>query len=80
MLGCALQHIHEADGEEVLPGEDVDAWEVAHLLVELQPDEQFGVDVLVRPEHVPGGVGLHAVEHFPAQFLGHFLDDVVLGD
>lgn len=36
---CSLEHIHKTYAEQVLASQNVDAWEMAHLLIQVQPNQ-----------------------------------------
>lgn len=55
MQGHPLEHVHQAQPQQILPRKDVDAGVMADLLEHLQPDEEIRLDVVIGPEDVPGG-------------------------
>lgn len=73
-----VPHAHQIQTQQVFAGDYVDAGVVVDLLVEVHPDQDVGVDRVVRPEDVPVA-GLWVRLDTPAQLLGHFADDGVLG-
>ena len=59
VLWCSFEHIHQAESQQILPGEYMYSREVANLLKELQSNELLGLNVMVSPQHVPSAVALH---------------------
>ena len=65
VLGGSLEHVHQTDAQQVFPSQDVNAWEMTDLLVEVEPDKQVRLDVVVSPQDIPGTVRFHTVHHAP---------------
>jgi hypothetical protein len=79
VLWGTFVHVHEAEPEKVLAGENVNAGEVADLLEEVKADKQVGLDMVIRPQNVPRNGALLAADHPPPQLFCHLLDHVVVG-
>lgn len=48
-----LTHFHKASSQEVFPGQYLNGWEVANLLVIIEFEEVLGVNVIVSPHYIP---------------------------
>ena len=76
--GKLATHLHKAESKEVLPGEHVDAGEMADLLKEVHLEECLGFDHGVDPEEVPISF-FPAALHPPVKRFGHIRDNIILG-
>jgi hypothetical protein len=78
LLRVILLHGHQPQSEEVLTGQDVYSREVVDFLMQVHAKEGMGFNFPVCPPEVPVTDSLLLLHH-PAQFLGDFLNDGVLG-
>lgn len=77
LLREVFAHAHKSQPKQVLPGQDVDTWEVVDLLMEIHAEQGIGLYLSISPPHVPIPTSLTLLD-YPAQLLRNFLNNRVL--